>query len=58
MTNQSSPLPVPRRSSQDANWAKKIEIAKQAREAGQNVREKGQPPAVSPSPDPKNVVRK
>ena len=52
MTNQSSPLPDPRRSKND-NWAKKIEIAKQAREAGQAIRSGKSPVA----PEPKLIAK-
>ncbi len=52
MTNQTTPLPDPRRT-KDENWAKKIEIAKQAREAGQAIRE-GKSPVV---PDPKLTTK-
>lgn len=37
MTNQTAPLPDPR-GAKNENWAKKIERAKQAREAGQAIR--------------------
>jgi hypothetical protein len=47
MTNQTAPLLDPR-STKDENWAKKIEIAKQAREAGQAIREGKSPVASEP----------
>lgn len=52
MPNQNNPLPDPNRP-KDANWAKKIEIAKQAREAGQVLRS-GKPLVA---PDPKLTTR-
>ena len=51
MANQSKPLPEPR-PVKDKNWAKKIEIAKQAREAGQAMRS-GKPPVAQ---DPKLTI--
>ena len=47
MTNQTAPLLDPRRT-KDENWAKKIEKAKQAREAGQVIREGKSPVAPEP----------
>ncbi|MHB8377674.1 MAG: hypothetical protein ACYDEB_12070 [Dehalococcoidia bacterium] len=47
MTNQTAPLFDPRRA-KDENWAKKIEIAKRAREAGQAIREGKSPVAPEP----------
>ena len=58
MTSQSSPLPAPRRS-QDPNWAKKIEIAKQAREAGKSFRgSRTSKAAGSPAPETLSFLRK
>ncbi len=51
MANQNKPLPEPR-PMRDENWAKKIEIAKQAREAGQAMRS-GKPPIAA---DPKLTI--
>jgi hypothetical protein len=46
MAEQASPLPEPRRSP-DRDWAQKIEIAKQARAAGQAMREPKSQPVVA-----------
>jgi hypothetical protein len=52
MTSQTAPLIDPRRTKEE-NWARKIEIAKQARQAGQAFRE-GKPAVV---PEPKLKTR-
>ena len=47
MTSETVPLLDSRRT-KDENWAKKIEIAKKAREAGQAIREGKSPVAAEP----------